>query len=707
MPAPVFPRLLVSALACLFSLSQLPASAQAIGPADETRCLLLPLDPARRAQAAALVVEAEVLSQRSYWDNAHRRIYTANTLRVYKLLKGQWPAAAPLTVVTEGGAVGDTLQTLTNTLRLSPGQQGLLFLTPAGFAGAAPAGAWTAYASRQGFVRYDVVTATAHEPFRQYPLLDENFYRAQTALTGQALRELVPNPALAAALRRRQHPAEARGINAPLITDFSPRALVAGADSVLTISGAGFGAATGSVEFRNADDGGVSFTRVSARDVLSWSDARIQVRVPSYSSTADPAGSGPFRVVTADQQAAGSPPLLPFTVRYALTNVQETTSGVTYRPGHINQNGAGGYTFQPDPALASNAAALAAFGRALSSWRCQTAINWDLGGARTARGIGNDGVNALEFDQGAELPTAVLGRTTSTYAGCREANGTIRFWAKEIDMQFDDGVSWQFGPGAPSSAQFDFETVVLHELGHGQQLNHVIAPLIGGVPQLVMHYAIGRGQQTRQLNFGRDVLGGYAAQLRSLAPGACGPAAEQPAPLTAPLGAQVQGGRVLLSWGARNECGGMSFDVERSPDARTWTRLGQVPAAGAATYAYTDGQPLGGTSFYRLQVQLANGLRLPAAPVGVRESGPPLLLYPNPATGPLLSLEYNAPAPSNALEVRIFDAVGRYYGGQRLVVPQAGVNALSIGLPPLRAGWYVLRWDDGSAHGAVPFVRVE
>ncbi|GAB3827712.1 T9SS type A sorting domain-containing protein [Hymenobacter jeollabukensis] len=707
MPAPILPPLLVSALVCLLSLSQLPASAQSPAAADETRCLLLPLDPARRAQAATLVVEAEVLSQRSFWNDAHRRIYTANTLRVYKLLKGQWAAAAPLTVVTEGGAVGDTLQTLTNTLRLSPGQQGLLFLTPASFAGAARPEAWAAYASRQGFVRYDVVTATANEPFRQYPLLDEAFYRAQTALTGQALRELAPNPALAAALLRRQQPAEARGVNAPLITGFSPRAIVAGADSVLTISGAGFGTAPGGVEFRNADDGGVSFTRVNARDVLSWSDARIQVRVPSYSSTADPAGSGTFRVVTADQQMATSPVLLPFTVRYALTNVQETTSGVTYRAGHINQNGAGGYTFQPDPALAPNAAALAAFGRALSNWRCQTAINWDLGSARAARGIGNDGVNALEFDQGTELPANILGRTTSTYLGCREANGNIRFWVREIDMQFDDGVSWQFGPGTPSGSQFDFETVVLHELGHGQQLNHVIAPVVGGVPQLVMHYAIGRGQLTRQLNFNRDVLGGYAVQLGSVLPGACGPASEQPAPLTAPLAAQLQNGRALLSWTTRNECSGMTFSVERSPDAQTWTRLAQVPTTGATTYTYTDGQPLGGTSFYRLQVQLANGLNLPAAPVGVRESGAALLVYPNPATGPLLTLEYNAPAASNALEVRVFDALGRYYGGQRLTVPQAGVNTLRIGLPTLRAGWYVLRWNDGGAHGTVPFVRVQ
>ncbi|GAB2946977.1 hypothetical protein GCM10027048_09990 [Hymenobacter coalescens] len=647
------------------------------------------------------MVEAEVVSQRSFWDDAHRRIYTANTLRVYKLLKGQWAADAPLTVVTEGGTVDDARQTLTNTLTLSPGVQGLLFLTPAAFRGLSLPGAWTAYASEQGFIRYDLPTATAAEPFRRYARIDAAFYREQTALTGQALRELLPNKVVASALVRRLQPPAARGIHAPVISALSPRSISAGTDSVLTITGAGFGNTTGSVEFRNADDGGVSFTAARPRDVVSWSDTRIQVRVPSNSAEGRPAGTGTVRVVAADQQAALSP--LPLTVRYALTNVAETNSGVTHAPVHIDQNNRGGYSFQPDAAFVQNAAALAAFGRALGSWRCQTAINWELGTQRNARGIGSDDVNALEFDQGAELPNNILGRTTSYYIGCRDASGTARFWVKEVDMQFDDGVNWQYGPGLPATGQFDFETVVLHELGHAHQLGHVIAPLVA-----VMHFAVARGQVNRQLNPGRDVRAGYAVQLRSLAAPTCGPAPAQPAPLTAAVEVRADAGRVQLSWPTRGECNVQAFVVERSSDADTWTQLAQVPATGAASYSYTDTQPPGGLLYYRLQVQLANQLRLPTAPVGVRvEPGVPFAVFPNPASGSIIGLEYFAPAASNELEVRIYDAAGRYYGGQRLTVPQAGINTLSLALPVLSAGWYVLRWNDGDRSGAAPFVRVE
>lgn len=700
----LLPALLLSGL-----LAGLLPPAHAQTPAAETRCLLLPLAPAERAQAATLVVEAEVLSQRSFRGTDGRHLFTASTLRVYKLLKGQWTPEAPLTVVTEGGTLGDEQETLTNTLQLRVGEQGLLFLTPAQFRGAALPGAWAAYASEQGFVRYDLLMATAAEPFRQYPLLDEAFYQSQTSLTQQPLRVLAPNAALSAAVARRQLQVQYRGVNAPLITDFSPRALVAGADSVLTISGTGFGASAGSVEFRNANDGGSTFTRASARDVISWADNRIQVRVPSYSSTGNPAGSGTIRVVTADQQQTVS--LLGLTVRYALTNVAEVTSGITYRPVLIDQNNRGGYTFQADPAFAQNAAAVASFGRALTSWRCQTAVNWDLGAARTARGIASDGVNAVEFDQGNELPERVLGRTTNYNVGCRDANGQVRFWSKEIDMQFDDAISWQFGPAVPTGSQFDFETVALHELGHAQQLNHVIAPLLNGTPQLVMHYAIGARQVTRQLNFGRDVLAGYAVQLASLLPVTCGPAPEQPAPLTGPLRAQAQNGQVQLSWNGANECSGAVFVLESSPDATTWTSLAQLPAigpgGGTTTYDYTDPRPLSGLRYYRLLIRLPNGLSLPTAPLGLREAGsPPLLVYPNPVAGTLLNLEYNAAATGN-LDVRLYDALGRYCGGQRLSVAQVGVNQLGLPLPALRAGWYVLRWDDGTQRGSVPFVRVE
>ncbi|AYA38150.1 hypothetical protein D3Y59_14545 [Hymenobacter oligotrophus] len=695
----------IALAAALFS----PAAAQQPLPAtaSATSCLLLPLEPATRAQRAALVVEAEVVAQRSFWDQERRHIFTANTLRVYKLLKGQWVAGQPLTVITEGGTVELARETLTNTLALKAGEQGLFFLSPAAFRGVNEPQAYTPYGSLQGFIRYDVAAATAAEPFRQYPLLDDTFYQQQLAFTGQALRQLQPNAALAAAVAKRLRPATASRVTAPVITTLAPLTVTAGTGTVLTISGTGFGATPGSVEFRNADDGGASFTRAPGSEIVSWSDSRIQVRVPSFTEQGRPAGTGNIRVNTADNQSTIS--ALSITVVYAISNVQETNSLALFPTEHFNQNRRGGYSFQPDAGFAQNAAAMQAFNRALASWRCQTAINWEMGSTRSSRGIASDDVNALEFDQGGELPAQVLGRTTSYFLGCRDASGQIRFWVKEIDMVYDDGTPWQFGPALPTALQIDFESVAVHELGHGHQLSHIIAPAAAGRPGAVMHYAIGRGQVNRTLDFDRDIQGGYTVLQRSFAPDNCGAAPMIPAPLTGALTAQTAGPRVLLTWAVRDECNVRNYVVERSTNnQQTWARAGEVRPTGAASYTFTDNNPGAELVHYRVLVQLSNGLTLTVAPVTVRTiPGPEFALYPNPRRGTEVYVALNAASTDN-LVIRLYDAVGRYYGARAYTVPQAGFNPkLLISLPQLRAGWYLIRWEAGSQKGTVPFIQVE
>ena len=66
----------------------------------EGHCLLLPVEPAYRARQSALVVEAQVLDARSFWDAGHGRLFTRHRLRVFALLKGEVADTAGLVVVT-------------------------------------------------------------------------------------------------------------------------------------------------------------------------------------------------------------------------------------------------------------------------------------------------------------------------------------------------------------------------------------------------------------------------------------------------------------------------------------------------------------------------------------------------------------------------------------------------------------------------------
>ena len=323
--------------------------------APETHCLLVALDPAQRATQATLVVEGEVTASRSFWDSSHQRIYTAHQFRIFSALKGTAPTT--ITVLTEGGVVDLTRQDLTNTLTLQPGQQGILFLTPASFPGTESAGAaWTAYGSQQGFIGYDLSDATAAEPFREYGLINEDFYQTLTDATGQARRVVQPNPALTKAVARQSAPSLLARGQAPVVSSLSPTTISAGTGAVLTITGSGFGPTrgTGFVEFRNADNGGSSYVKVRATDYVSWSDTRIQVRVPSVSQTTggtrSPAGSGTVRVTSADRLSATS--LTAVLIPYAISNVLAANdSSQVIRPSHLNQNGRGGYAFRFEAGL--------------------------------------------------------------------------------------------------------------------------------------------------------------------------------------------------------------------------------------------------------------------------------------------------------------------------------------------------------------------
>ncbi|GAA4028363.1 hypothetical protein GCM10022409_10580 [Hymenobacter glaciei] len=658
----------------------------------EARCLMLPLAPELRVQLSSLVIEAEVRDAQSFWDAGHHRLFTRHRLQVFSVLKGQAADTTGLVLLTEGGRLGLDQQILTNTLQLVPGQRGVLFLAPAAWPGLPGAGhLLTAVGSQQGFIEVNPTDGTAAEPFRTYPALDAAFYQRLAGLTGQPRQLLQPLPVLRSA-------AKPAGTLAPLVTGLSPLSLPAGVGAVLTINGSGFGSSrgTGFVEFRNADDGGS--TRVKARDTdyLVWTDTRIQVRVPSAASGGHPAGSGQVRVTTDGQLQAES--LVPLTVIYALTNVESTDGTILQRPNHVAQNASGGISFQLGPNF--GAAPTAAWQRALVSWRCNTGMNWD-GAAGPSNAIADDGVNVVAFDQGAQLPTLVLGRTTSYYRGCYAPDGTVVFWVKELDMQFDDAANFQFGPGNAINPQIDFETVAVHELGHAHQLGHLI------LPGAVMHYAVARGQNARTLSAASDIAGGrQVLRVRSFRNLGCGGPALLPAPLTA-LAASVVAGAATLTWTTRDECFLSSFVVERSAglDTTGWQRVGTVVARPpAAQYSFTDAQPPAGLHYYRLRLVRPDGSLDNAAPVLLSSEGAIASIFPNPVTGDFLQFQYPAVA-AGIVTFRVYDELGRLVRAVNLNV-SAGLSLRSFDVIGVRPGLYLLRWQDSQGGtGSQKFMR--
>ncbi|MVN76321.1 T9SS type A sorting domain-containing protein [Hymenobacter sp. HMF4947] len=660
-------------------------------------CLLLPLSPAERVQAASLVVEAEVLDAVGEWDAAHQHIFTRQRLRVFRVLKGALPDTAALPLLVEGGQVGLARQELTNTLHPLPvGQQGLFFLMPAPWVAVGGGPAFAAYASSQGVILYDVARGTAAEPARTYASWAAA--RQQTEqLSGQPAQQLRPNWRLLAAAPRAlgakaSSPNSTLQTLAPAIVSFSPALATAGTGVVLTIRGSGFGSSRGSggVDFRNADDGGATTTRALDRDYLSWSDTQVQVHIPSLASGGHPAGTGPVSVVTSDGTTATTATSV--TILYALSNIDNAAGTLADRPSHIATNATGGLTFHISPNFRSNAAATAAWQRGLAQWRCSTGINWELGSDAAANTIASDNSNVIAFDDGNTLPARVLGRTTSYYQGCYDPTGNVVFYVAEIDQLFTSALPFQFGPALALGGQYDFESVAVHELGHAQQLTHLIRP------RAIMHYGIAAGTNLRVLDPASDVAGGrLVLRTRSFRNRGCGGPGLLPAPLSG-LAAGV-GPTPLLTFSTRDECFVSSFVLERSAGIDTtaaaagWQAVATI-AAGQATgqYTLTDPQPPGGLRYYRLGVRRPDGSTDYAAPLAMSAEAVAAgaQVFPNPVVGDAVQLTYSAAVAGN-LVLRFYDELGRYHRGQRVAV-QAGLNVLTLSMAGMAPGFYILRF---------------
>jgi len=528
----------------IITVSLIQASAQ---------CLMYPVLLSQRVPQSNIIIEGKVINQQSFWNTAHDKIYTSNLVEVYKTFKNT--TSPYIEVITEGGTVGNAKHVFEPTLELEVGDVGVFTLNTNNQPSQFGKQVYEAYASAQGFIKYDPATNSATEPFNKYLNASSSLYNTITQLTGGSYAQIKSiNPFQQATTQGNSIQAVAA------ITSFSPTTITAGTFSVLTINGSGFGTVStpSLIAFKNANDGGATTINPVANEIVSWTATQIQVKVPSQ------AGSGVIGVNGANSTTS-------LTIPYSHLNV--TNAGIVYNTKHINQSG-GGYTWTYNTAFNTNAPAKAAFQRSLQSWRCATYINWPTASTTsTISASASDGTNIVTFN--GSLGAGILGQCGSYFSGC-SVSGVFQWFVTELDIQFANtpgGGTWQYGTAAPSASQYDFESVTVHELGHGHQLGHVINS------SDLMHYALSNGQSKRNLNTD-DLNGGLAVMVRNAqAGGTCG----QPlmTPLTAgncALGAPTAN----FSANRTTVCPGQTVvftDLSTgTPTALAWTFAGGTPS---------------------------------------------------------------------------------------------------------------------------------
>lgn len=469
-----------------------------------SQCMLIPVSVEQRVKNATVIVEGEVIHQKSFWNKEHNNIYTLNRVRPVKVFN--WNSLSPYTqdfyIVTAGGIIGNTMQKVSATTELEVGDVGLFFGAPArnvinGVEMNNQLAQFESFAGPLGFIHYDENKQFATDAFQKY-LIASDLYQKIEGLLGKKYIKL------------NEYEEDIPTTNmAPTITSFSPDSLSAGTKSVLTITGTNFGTTRGTskVRFRDANNGGSGLFDPEDVEYVSWTDTEIKVEVTRR------AGTGKF---TVDNGSGTVQSATDLTITFAQLNVVDNND-IVYQPQHIGENGTG-YTWQFFTGFANNTDARQSFLRAFQSWRCGTLINWDIGSNTTVDLIAKDGVNVVRFDDGNELPNNVLGRCSSWWSGCT-GGGTTLWYVAELDIVFNDGTNWNYGPGNPANNQYDFESVAVHELGHGHQLGHVIKS------SEIMHFSISNGQVKRVLSTEGDLGGGNFVMDLNLKGGVCGKSA--------------------------------------------------------------------------------------------------------------------------------------------------------------------------------------
>jgi len=475
----------IATLVFLFTLTPLADFSQ--------NCLILnePLD--NRVAASDLIFEGKVTNATSYWNETHDKIFTSNTIEVYKIFKGSVNSET-VELITEGGIVDDTWIKVDPTLTLSIGEVGVFICN-----NNSTASSYKPTNSSLGFIKYNLEESSASDIFTNYGSITSNMYQVITRQTGASIREVKKFDVESYKIDNTN-----KKIAAPVITSFSPSTATAGTKTLLTINGSGFGASRGtnSVGFKDANNGGASDTDVNDNGTTAddfyyekWSDTQIKVYVPHRNgSTNYFAGTGKISVKVGGTRAYSSTDLVINWSRYEAQSIDGLVPSVL-----ANINGAGGYTWRMNSTFAANTAAVAAVGRALNTWSCAAGINWSIGSNTSLTTNADDGINVIRFANSGELANNILASTATIYRLFCGSGTTRRWYLLGFDMAVNNvkilgTFDWQYGPALASNSEYDLETVMVHELGHAMQVGHIIKKYF------IMNYSISNGENTRSLH---------------------------------------------------------------------------------------------------------------------------------------------------------------------------------------------------------------
>ncbi len=573
-------------------------------PSLMSQCMTIPLSLEYRVRSASAIALVKPINNSTYLANSNGLIMTNHLMEVKAWLKSG-RSESQLSLLTPGGIYGDQALVVNPNLIVDPHFEYILFLNEeeSTFADThalrlnPEIKQYTAFEHSQGAIVYQF--GQYMDTYAIAPESESSLFEKIQLITGQIIKTPDGEPYIARPFTQN---AVSRVVN---ISGFTPSTSPAGtilASDYLNITGNNFGATQGTIFYRNADNGGGSWISSGvSSDNVSWSNTSVVNKI------AQAAGTGFVRVQTAGGTNFDSNTSLTVPYSHLCINSDFFNWGSSNRNKIllVNKNNAGGYTLKLSTSFNGNQNRVESFERALETWQCNTFFNAIIDGTTSINTNSLDGTNAVYW---ASLGGGTLGICYSYFSAqgnsnCQQQN-TV-WYLNEMDIGFNSNINWEYGPAPAAGGKYDFESVALHEIGHGHGLGHVINT------NSVMHFSIGTNQNKRTLSAGEQD-GGNAKMAYSLLPlcltpsGVFGPMEEHECALPVSLisfdANRVSSSASKLSWTINSSYQNAGFSIHRGRDRNNPSEIAFIPANQPETgeYFFTDENCGSSSAYYTL-----------------------------------------------------------------------------------------------------------
>ncbi len=292
-------------------------------------------------------------------------------------------------------------------------------------------------------------------------------------------------------------------VQAISISSISPTTITAGTFDTLTIKGSGF-TPDWLVAFRSTEEYDDNYIHIPENHYIikpsASNDTMYKVLVPCIEldknilhpsdETIIIAGTGKVALRKGNVEKKSSQTL---TVSYAQNTYALSDTSKKIYPIRLARNSPNGnFAFWLHPTIRNNTASKQLLKQAVQQWRCATGVNFTIACDSTELvplSFGDHVSTISMVTEGMPFFTFLNGLKAGTLKKLSTCNATNEAIITETDIIFRDhptqpvtgggneNLDWYYtgySPGNISSAEYDFYTMALHELGHAHVLDHVV-----------------------------------------------------------------------------------------------------------------------------------------------------------------------------------------------------------------------------------------